>query len=56
MYFSFKDKRLDAGLADMQLIFKYNEGIKFLLCVTDNFNKYTWVVTLNDKKSTTIND
>ena len=29
-----------ADLADMQLISKYNKGIRFLLCVIDIFSKY----------------
>ena len=28
-----------ADLADMQLISKFNKGIRFLLCVIDNFSK-----------------
>ena len=34
----------------MQLISNYNKGIKYLLFVTDLFNKYAWVVPLKDKK------
>ena len=34
----------------MQLISKCNKGVCFLLCVTDMFSKYTWVVPLKDKK------
>ena len=33
---------------------KYNKGIKYLLCVTDIFSKYTLVVPLKDKKGTSI--
>ena len=33
----------------MQLISKYNKGIRFLLCVIDSFSKYTWVLPLKDK-------
>ena len=40
----------DAGLADMQLITKFNKGFRFLLCVIDIFSKYAWVVPLKDKK------
>ena len=40
--------------ADMQLIIKYNKGIRFLLCVINIFSKYTWVVSLKDKKRVTI--
>ena len=38
----------------MQLITKFNKGLRFLLCVIDTFSKYTWVVPLKDKKSITI--
>ena len=38
----------------MQLISKYNKGIKYLLCVIDIFSKYAWVAPLKDKKGTTI--
>ena len=44
-------KKLD--LADMQLISKYNKGIRFLLCVIDIFSKYAWVVPLKNKKGVT---
>ena len=38
----------------MQLISKFNEEIRFLLCVIDIFSKYAWVVPLKDKKDITI--
>ena len=38
----------------MQLISMFNKGFRFLLCVTDIFSKYAWVVPLKDKKVTTI--
>ena len=38
----------------MQLLSKYNKGIRFLLCVIDIFSKYTWVVPLKDKKGISI--
>ena len=38
----------------MQLISKFNKGIRFLLCVIDVFSKYTWVIPLKDKKRITI--
>ena len=41
-------------LADMQLISRYNKGIRFLLCVIDIFSKYAWVVPLKDKKVVSI--
>ena len=43
-----------ADLADMQLLSKYNKGIRFLLCVIDIFSKYAWVVPLKDKKDISI--
>ena len=51
---SFKVNIWGVDLADMQLISKYNKGIKFLLCVIDRFSKYAWVVPLKDKKGVTI--
>ena len=41
-------------LVDMQLIRKYNKGIRYLLCAIDLFSKYAFVVPLRDKKGTTI--
>ena len=38
----------------MQLINKFNEGFRFLLCVIDIFSKYAWVVPLKDKKGISI--
>ena len=38
----------------MQLLSKYNKGIKYLLCAIDIFSKYAWVVPLKDKKGTSI--
>ena len=38
----------------MQLISKYNEGIRYLPCPIDLFSKYAWVVTLKDKKGVTV--
>ena len=50
VYSTFKDNIWGADLADMQLLSKYNKGIRFLLCVIDIFIKYAWVVPLKDKK------
>ena len=33
----------------MQLISKFNEGIKLLLCLTEIYIKYAWVIPLKDK-------
>ena len=38
----------------MQLLSKYNKGIRLLLCVTDIFSKYAWVVPLKDRKGINI--
>ena len=34
----------------MQLISKFNEVIRLLLCVIDIYSKYAWVAPLKDKK------
>ena len=54
VYSTFKDNIWGADLADMQLLSKYNKGIRFLLCVIDIFSKYAWVVPLKDKKGISI--
>ena len=51
---AFKDNIWGADLADMQLLRRYNKGIRFLLCVIDIFSKYAWVVPLKDKKCASI--
>ena len=47
---TFKDNIWGVNSADMQLLSKYNKGIRFLLCVIDIFSKYAWIVLLKDKK------
>ena len=51
----FKDNIWRADLLDIQLICRYNKGIKFLLREDINnidiFGKYAWIVPLKDKKS-----
>ena len=51
---SFKDDISGAGLAGMQLICKFNKGIRFLSCAIDIFSKYAWVLPLKNTKGTTI--
>ena len=51
---AFKDNIWGADLADMQLLSRYNKGIRFLLCAIDIFSKYAWVVPLKDKKGISI--
>ena len=38
----------------MQLLSKFNKGIRFLLCVIDIFSKYAWVIPLKDRKCAAI--
>ena len=54
MYSFFKDNIWGVDLADMQLISKYNKGVRYLLCAIDLFSKCDFVVPLKDKKGTTI--
>ena len=54
VYSTFKDNIWGVDLADMQLLSKYNKGIRFLLCVINIFGKYAWVVPLKDKKGISI--
>ena len=54
VYSGFKDNIWGAGLADMQLISKFNKGFRFLLCVFEVFSKYAWVAPLKDKKGMSI--
>ena len=42
------------GLADIQLISKYNKGFQFLLCFIYIFSKYACVFPLKEKKTVTI--
>ena len=51
VYSSFRDNIWGVDLADMQLLSKFNKGFRFLLCVTDIFSKYAWVIPLKDKKA-----
>ena len=39
-----------ADLADTQLTSKFNKGICFLSFVIDIFSKYSWVISLKDKR------
>ena len=52
-YFSFKDNIWGVDLDDMQSLSKYKK-IKYLLCATDLFSKYVWVVPLKGKKGISI--
>ena len=50
VYSIFEDNIWGVDLADMQLISKYNKGIRYLLCVIDLFSRYAWVIPLKNKK------
>ena len=39
-----------ADLAGMQLISKFNKGIRFLLCVIDIYSKYAWIIPKRQKR------
>ena len=54
LYSGSKDYIWGADLADMQLISKFNNGFRFLICVIDIFSKYAQVVLLKDKKGLSI--
>ena len=54
VYSTVKDNIWGIDLADMQLLSKYNKGIRFLLYVIDIFSKYAWVVPLKDRKGISI--
>ena len=50
VYSSFKDNIWAVDLADMQLISKYNRGIRFLLWEINLFSKHAWIVPERSKK------
>ena len=54
VYSLFRNNIWGVGLADMQSLSKYNNGIKYLLCAIDLFSKYAWVVPLKDKRGISI--
>ena len=54
VYSSFRDNIWGVDLTHMQSLSKYNKEIKYLLRTTDLFSKYAWVVSIKDKKGTSI--
>ena len=54
VYSSLRDNIWCVGLADMQPLSKYNNGMKYLLCAIDLFSKYAWDAPLKDQKGITI--
>ena len=51
---SFRDNIWGVDSADMQPLSKYKKGVKYLLCTIDLYNKYAWVISLKDKRGTSI--
>ena len=47
---SFIDNIWGTDRNDMQLISRFNKGIRFLLCAIDIFSKYSWVIPLKGKR------
>ena len=45
----FIDNIWGTNLTEMQLINKFSEEFRFLLCVIDLYSKYTWVIPLKIK-------
>ena len=35
-------------ISNLQLVIKFNKGIRFLLSFIDSFSKYAWVVPVKD--------
>ena len=54
VYSQFKDNIWGVDLADMLSLSRKNKGIKYLLCATDLYSKYTFVIPLKDKKGNSI--
>ena len=50
VYSFFRDSIWGVDLADMQLISKYDKGIRYILCAIYLFSKYAFAVPLRDKK------
>ena len=51
VYSSFRDNIWGVYLADMQLLSKYNKGIRYLLCAIDFFSKDACAVPLRQKRN-----
>ena len=53
-YASLSQTNWGADLVNMQVISKFNTGIRFSLYLTDIFSRYAWVILLKDKKVITV--
>ena len=51
---SFKSKIWTADFVDIQLISKYNTGIRSFLCAIAVYSGYAWTLSLIEKKDITI--
>ena len=54
VYSSFKYNIWGVDLADMQLIRKYNQRVRYLLYAIDFFSIYAWVVPIKEKRGVSI--
>ena len=50
VYSSLKYNVWNVNLAYMQLLNKYNKGVRCLFYVIDTYGKYAWVVPLKEQK------
>ena len=48
VYSQFKNNIWGVDLADMQSLSRKNKGIKYLLCAIDLYNKYAFVIPLEN--------
>ena len=53
VYLLYRDSIWRADLVNVQLLNKYNDWVRFCLCVIDIYSKYAWFVPLKDKKGIT---
>ena len=54
VYSSFRGNIWGNDLANMQPLSKHNKEIRYLLCATELFSKYTWILSLKDKRGISI--
>ena len=54
VYSQFKDNIWGVDLVNMQSLSRKNKGIKYLLCATDMYSKYAFVIPLKDEKGISI--
>ena len=54
VYSQFKDNIWGVDLGDMQSLSRKNKGIRYLLCATDLYSKYAFVIPLENKKGISV--